>query len=105
MSLAELSQVDQHVANCPACAAALQKMIDAAALEGTPGKKDLDTPGFGRGKVVDSANGPLGEAQVQESVSHHPDDNRPTISVTAPLQLGPYRLERRIGMRHFRVSQ
>ena len=98
VTLQELSQLEEHLAACPACEQALGKLIHSVPPAEKPTGKASNTPGFGRGKVVDSGNLILGEAQLTSS---HPGVNSragESAEPTAPLQIGPYRLERRIGI-------
>lgn len=98
VSLKELSRLELHLASCPDCEQALSKVVFAVPAAEKPTGKASNTPGFGRGKIVDSGNFVLGEAQVNSSQpgrNSHPDAG---AEPTAPLQIGPYRLERLIGM-------
>ncbi|MFN0017325.1 MAG: serine/threonine protein kinase [Pirellulaceae bacterium] len=63
-----------------------------------PTGKPSKTPGFGRSKVVGSGNLVLGEAQVNSSRPGAKSDSSEKDEPTAPLQLGQYRLVRRIGI-------
>jgi serine/threonine protein kinase len=98
VSLKELSQIEEHVANCRDCEYALAQIMHAASPFEKPTGKASNTPGSVRGKVVGSGNFVLGEARVNSSRPGGKSDSGDKDEPTTPLQLGQYRLVRRIGM-------